>query len=58
MGESAPIISVGNWLQIGKKVIQDLTRNNVLIKEWNKGVKENKISPSVRNFILTVSNLE
>jgi len=58
IGESAPIISIGKWLQIGQKVINDLTRNNVLIKEWNKGVKENKISPSVRNFILTVFNLE
>jgi Fe-S-cluster containining protein len=54
----APIIDNDNWLQIGRKVIQDLTRNNVLIKEWNKGVKENKITPSVRNFLLTVSNLE
>ena len=58
IGESAPLIDIDNWIQIGKKVIQDLTRNKVLIKEWNKGVKENKISPSVRNFILTIYNLE
>jgi len=58
IGGSAPIIDYDNWQQTGRKVIQDLTNNNVLIKKWNKGVKENKISPSVRNFILTISNLE
>ena len=58
LGESAPIIDYDIWLQTGRRIIQDLTKNNVLIKEWNKGVKENKISPSVRNFILTISNLE
>ena len=58
IGESAPFIDYDNWIQIGQKVIQDLSNNNVLIKKWNKGVKENKISPSVRNFILTILNLE
>ena len=58
IGESAPIIDNDNWVQIGQDIIQDLTKNNVLIKEWNNGVKESKISPSVRNFILTISNLE
>lgn len=58
IGESAPFIDNDNWIQIGQKVIQDLSKNNILIKKWNKGVKENKISPSVRNFILTIFNLE
>ena len=58
IGESAQIIDVDNWIQIGRKVIQDLSKNNILIKEWNKNVKENKINPSVRNFLLTISNLE
>jgi hypothetical protein len=58
ISESAPIIDNDNWIQIGQKVLQDLSQNNILIKEWNKGVKDSKISPSVRNFILTISNLE
>jgi len=58
IGESALFIDNENWIQLGQKVIQDLSKNNILIKEWNKGVKENKISPSVRNFLLTIFNLE
>ena len=58
IGESAPFIDNDKWIQIGQKVIQDLTNNNILIKKWNKGVKENKISPSVRNFLITIFNLE
>jgi len=56
--EEAPIIEMDKWIQLGRKVIQDLAKNLVLIKKWNESVKNKQISPSVRNFILTIINLE
>ncbi|MCK4382001.1 MAG: YkgJ family cysteine cluster protein, partial [Candidatus Lokiarchaeota archaeon] len=58
IGEEAPIIEMDNWIQLGQRVIQDLTKNTVLIKKWNESVKKKEILPSVRNFILTIFNLE
>ena len=56
--EESPIIEMDNWIQIGQKVIQDLTKNTVLIKEWNENVENKQILPSARNYILTIINLE
>ena len=58
IGEDSPRIQLDKWLELGQKVIQDLSKNNVLIKKWNKSVKNGKIVPSVRNFILTIFNLK
>jgi len=58
IGEEEPIIEMENWVQLGKRVIQDLAKNTVLIKKWNESVKKKQILPSVRNFILTIINLE
>jgi len=58
IGEEYSFIDIEQWVKLGRDVIRDLSKNNQLIKKWNKGVKENKISPSVRNFILTIFNLE
>jgi len=58
IGEEEPIIEMDNWVQLGKRVIQDLAKNTVLIKKWNESVKKKQILPSVRNFILTILNLE
>jgi len=58
IGEEYSFIDIEQWIKLGRDVIRDLSKNNQLIKKWNKGVKENKISPSVRNFILTIFNLE
>ena len=56
--EEAPIIEMDKWIQLGRRVIQDLAKNLVLIKKWNESVKNKQISPTVRNFILTIINLE
>ena len=58
IGEEASNIEMDNWIQLGQRVIQDLTKNTVLIKKWNESVKKKKILPSVRNLILTIFNLE
>ena len=58
IGNESPIIEVDKWIQLGQKVIQELAKNTVLIKQWNESVRKKVIVPSVRNFILTIFNLE
>ena len=58
IGEESPIIEMINWIQLGQRVVQDLTKNTVLIKKWNETVKTKRILPSVKNFIQTIFNLE
>ena len=58
IGEEYPIINSKQWIKLGREVIQDLSKNNQLIKKWNSSVKNKKITPSARNFILTIFNLE
>jgi Fe-S-cluster containining protein len=58
IGDKSPTIEKDNWVQLGHKVIQDMTKNTILIKKWNESVKKKIIIPSVRNFILTILNLD
>ena len=58
IGEEYPNIDPNQWIKLGREVIQDLSKNNQLIKTWNSNVKNEKISPSARNFILTIFNLK
>jgi Fe-S-cluster containining protein len=58
IGEDAPLINDDEWIQLGKKTIEDINHNNVLITKWNEAVKKNKIKPSVKNFLLTIINLD
>ncbi|MBY8987874.1 MAG: hypothetical protein KGD61_05420, partial [Candidatus Lokiarchaeota archaeon] len=56
--EESPIIDTDNWIQLGQEVIQDLTKNIVLIEKWNESVNKKQILPTARNFILTIFNLD
>jgi Fe-S-cluster containining protein len=58
IGLESPIIKIDNWTELGQKVLEDLAKNAVLVKKWNESVKKGAITPSVRNFILTIINLE
>lgn len=58
IGKASLEIDVSEWVQIGRNVIQDLTKNTVLIKKWNESVKKGAIIPTARNFIITIFNLE
>ena len=53
-----PTIDLEHWTKLGLEVIEDLSKNNQLIKTWNSSVKNKQIIPSARNFILTIFNLE
>ena len=56
--DSSPDIDIKAIKKLGKQVIEDLARNNVLIQEWNQNVNNKKIIPTVRNFILTILNIK
>ncbi|GAH14667.1 unnamed protein product, partial [marine sediment metagenome] len=58
IGEEYANIDLEHWIKLGREVIKDLSKNNQLIKKWNSSVKNKKIMPSARNFILTIFNLE
>jgi Fe-S-cluster containining protein len=58
IGKESPIIDIDEWVDLGQKVIEDLTMNTVLIKKWNESVKKGAIVPSVRNFVLTIFSLK
>jgi len=58
IGEEYPTIDIEHWIKLGRETIQDLSKNNQLIKKWNSSVKNKQIIPSARNFILTIFNLE
>ncbi|MHA1234462.1 MAG: YkgJ family cysteine cluster protein [Promethearchaeota archaeon] len=58
IAEEYPIIDSEHWIKLGSEIIRDLSKNNQLIETWNRKVKQKQILPSVRNFILTIFNLE
>jgi hypothetical protein len=58
IGEEAPLINENDWIQLGKITIEDINKNNILLKKWNEAVKEGKIKPSAKNFLLTIINLD
>jgi len=57
IGKDSPIINQDRWSKLGKKTIEQINHNNVLIKKWNDAVKEGKILPTIRNFLLIICNL-
>jgi Fe-S-cluster containining protein len=58
IGKEAPTIDVNNWIKLGRKVIEDITKNNILTKKWNESVKVGRLEPKIRNFISAIFNLE
>ena len=58
IGTDAPLIDEDEWIKLGKKTIEDMNDNSILVKKWNDAVKKGLIEQSVRNFLLTIFNLE
>ncbi len=58
INQDSPLIKEDEWIKLGKKTIENMNDNNILIEKWNDAVKNGRISPSAKNFILTVLNLE
>ncbi|TXT53471.1 MAG: hypothetical protein BAJALOKI2v1_950002 [Promethearchaeota archaeon] len=53
----APVVDMEKMKMLGKKTINQLNENNILIEKWNEAVNEGKIEPTARNFLLTVFDL-
>ena len=58
IGEESPLIERNYWIEIGRGTLRELAKNTVFIKKWNERVKNKFISPTVRNYILTIFNLD
>ncbi len=58
IGTDVPLINEDEWIQVGKKTIEDMNFNNIIIEKWNNAVKNGQITPTARNFLLTLFNLE
>ena len=54
----APPIEEKEWKNVGKKTIEDLADNNILIERWNEAVEKKVIEKSAKNFIQTLLNLK
>ena len=53
----APKIDEKYWITLGKKIIEDMNKNSIVIENWNNAVKTGKINRSVRNFLLNIFKL-
>ncbi len=57
IGPEAPNININYWINLGNNIIEDLKRNHMVIKDWNEKIRKGRISPSVKNFLQIISNL-
>ena len=53
-----PPIDEEKWIQLGKKTIEDLNDNNIFINKWNDAVRIGQITPTVKNLLSTIFNLD
>ena len=58
IGVDAPLINEDEWIILGKKIIEDLNNNSILVEKWNDAVKKGEIKQSVRNFLLNIFKLK
>ncbi|MFX0001530.1 MAG: YkgJ family cysteine cluster protein [Candidatus Hermodarchaeota archaeon] len=54
---NAPLIDIDYWIRIGKKTLEELESNQKLIRKWNELVKNGKVYPTVKKFLLMVFEL-
>ncbi len=58
IGSEASVIDYDYWTNLGKKVLEDLNKNQIFNKNWNERVNTNKILPSVKIFINMILALD
>lgn len=58
IGKEAALIDQHHWIKLSKKALEDLKKNYNVITEWNKSVKNGKITPSVKKFFLNIFKLK
>jgi len=57
IGEGHPQIIKEEWLELGKKTIEDLNNNYYVMKKWNESVRNQEIKASVKNFLKLILNI-
>jgi Fe-S-cluster containining protein len=57
INENAPLINYEDWIKLGKQTLEELNINYNIMKQWNKMVKEGKLIPTVKKFLLTILRL-
>ena len=56
--DDMPPINEKEWIQLGARTIEDLNDNYIFIEKWNNAVKKSQITPTIKNLLLTIFNLE
>jgi len=54
IGEEGPFIEEDYWIELGRKTLEELKKNHLIIEKWNKSAKNGKIQPTVKNFLLKI----
>ncbi|MBD3215285.1 MAG: hypothetical protein GF311_21940 [Candidatus Lokiarchaeota archaeon] len=58
IGKDNPLINKKNWLEVGKKTIEDLNKNYFIFKKWNEKIKNGEVEPSAKNFLRMILELK
>lgn len=51
IGGDSPLINIEKYLKLGNNALKDIDLNEDIINKYNTSVNENKIKPSVKNFL-------
>ncbi len=54
INNEAPLIDTEYWIQLGKRTLNDLKNNHNIIKKWNESVKQGKVVPTVKKFLIKI----
>ncbi|MFX0059787.1 MAG: YkgJ family cysteine cluster protein [Candidatus Hodarchaeota archaeon] len=57
IGKDAPEIDSKEWFILGNNVLNNIKENQIFITNWNRLVNKGKISPTVKNLILSILNI-
>ncbi|TFF88558.1 MAG: YkgJ family cysteine cluster protein [Promethearchaeota archaeon] len=57
ISESSPFINKEEWLDLGKKTFEELNETYYINQKWNDAIKDDRIKPSVKAFIVFLSKI-
>jgi len=57
ISNKASLINYNYWINLGKRTLEELEKNFKIIKDWNESVNKEKITPTVKKFLLTIFKL-
>ena len=54
--KSSPLIGNTKWMIIGKLTLENIIRDAIFIKRWNKAVESNKVKPIAENYLKIITD--